>query len=559
MESVHRDTPAKRKRRGAFFTPRPIAEFLAEWAIGGNQSATVLDPTCGDGVFLLAAGSRLSALGRPVNELDDQVFGVDIHSESLDDAERLLGDEGLDARLLESDFFELVEPGRTGARLPQLDAVIGNPPFVRYHTHRGETRRIAAEAAMRQGVRLSALASSWAPALVHASAFLKPEGRLAMVLPAELLTVHYAEPIRRWLADRFAEVGLVVFEQLQFDDALENVVLLLASGTGGCDSFSLYFVDDANDLDRTGLRDELSVTPSAEGKWTDLLLPEDQRLLFRSVAEGQFETLESYGRIGLGTVTGSNNFFALTEETRVEYDLDESQLVPISPPGTRHLRGTAFGRGDWKRLRDEGQRVWLLRPESDDKTRGLGRYISHGRSLGVHEAYKCQIRDPWWRPPAVDPPDLFFTYMSHRFPRLVANTARTSFLNSMHGVWIERTGRVWLRQALPLLALNSVTMLGAEVLGRSYGGGVLKMEPREAAELPVPEFDQLEAAWKKLKPSRSRLDRELRRGQWTLVLAHVDEILLQETMGVSATDAASLHNAARSLRERRLTRKVNAR
>jgi hypothetical protein len=90
------------------------------------------------------------------------------------------------------------------------DAVIGNPPFVCYQEHRGHVRRRSVAAALEQGVRLSGLASSWAATLVHASAFLRPSGRLAMVLPAELLTVGYAEPIRRWLRKRFAVVNLVI-------------------------------------------------------------------------------------------------------------------------------------------------------------------------------------------------------------------------------------------------------------------------------------------------------------------------------------------------------------
>src|SRR5206468_8259796 len=114
--------------------------------------------------------------------------------------------------------------GELFSLLPAFDAVIGNPPFVRYQHHVGTMRRASLQAALRQGVRLSGLASSWAALLVHAGAFLKPNGRLAMVMPAELLTVGYAEPVRRWLRRRFANVNLVLFERLQFAEALENVV-----------------------------------------------------------------------------------------------------------------------------------------------------------------------------------------------------------------------------------------------------------------------------------------------------------------------------------------------
>jgi len=75
---------------------------------------------------------------------------------------------------------------------------------------------------------------------VHACGSLKPEGRLAMVLPAELLTVGYAEPVRAWLKRRFERVNLVMSERLQFEDTNERVVLVLAERSGGCDAFSTY-------------------------------------------------------------------------------------------------------------------------------------------------------------------------------------------------------------------------------------------------------------------------------------------------------------------------------
>lgn len=552
------DSPTLRKARGAFFTPPAIADYLAAWAVGDDPGARILDPSCGDGVFLLAAARRLKELGCSPAELDDHVFGVDLHRPSLDAASTYLEAEGLDAHLVAEDFFNLATPDQLLDRvLPEVDAVVGNPPFIRYQEHAGESRRRSAKAAMAQGVRLSGLASSWAALLVHACAFLKPDGRLAMVMPAELLTVHYAEPIRRWLRRRFAAVYLVMFRRLQFEDALENVILVVARGHGGCDAFSLYEVDDAEDLPGLGAFDHFTVTPAAEGKWTDLLLSMPQRQLFKRVVDEGFTPLDEYGSPELGTVTGANGFFALSETTRVEYGLDEHQLKRISPPGTRHLKGLSFTEGDWRALREAGDRVWLLHPAPDDRSYALRRYAALGEELGVPEAYKCTIRTPWWRPPAVSAPDLFFTYMSHRYPRLIANTAGVTYVNSMHGVRLHGGTARLARASLPLLALNSVTMLGAEIFGRSYGGGVLKMEPREAATLPVPSPKLLADAWARLKDERAALDRQLRAGHWMGVVKRVDEVLLRETMGLSGAEAAEVHEAVQALRGRRLGREAS--
>jgi adenine-specific DNA-methyltransferase len=551
------DTAAQRKARGAFFTPPAIADYFAAWAVADDPNATVLDPTCGEAVFLLAAARQLRESGAPAEVLDRQVFGVDLHQASLDASMELLEAEGHDARLIAADFFDIPAPDQLGCPLPLVDAVIGNPPFVRYQQHAGRVRERSRAAALAQGVRLSGLASSWAALLVHACGFLRPDGRLAMVLPAELLTVHYAEPVRRWLRRRFAAVHLVLFDRLQFNDALEKVVLVVAHGSGGCDAFSLYYVHDAEDLAALRPFDHFNVTPAGEGKWTDLLLPVSSRQLFRRVTEEHFTPLRSYGSPELGTVTGANDYFTLSEETRLSYGLDEDNLARISPPGTRHLRGLSFTRRSWEALRDAGERVWMLQPpgqEGDELPEGLERYLADGVERGVPDAYKCQVRSPWWRPPAVSPPDLFFTYMSHRYPRLVANTAGVTFVNSMHGARLNPDAPACAKGALPLLALNSATMLGAEVFGRSYGGGVLKMEPREAAALPVPGPRALTAAWHRLRNERSALDRQLRNGHWTAVAKRVDEVLLRDVLKLPPGAARELHEAARSLRERRIGR-----
>jgi adenine-specific DNA-methyltransferase len=402
------DAPSARKARGAFFTPDAIAEFLAAWAVRTADSS-VLDPTCGESVFLLAAGQRLRELGTDSDQLARQLFGIDLHGASLRASGSMLEAEGLAATLIEDNIFRVPTPDRPACPLSFVDAVVGNPPFVRYQEHRGDDRRSSAEAALRQGVRLSGLASSWASVVIHASGFLKPEGRLAMVLPAELLTVHYAEPVRRWLRERFSGVTLVMFDRLQFDDALEKVVLVLAHGSGGCESFSLVYVDDAQDLEKLMFGDAITVMPASEGKWTDLLLPMRDRRLFRSVVERNFTPLETYGSPTLGTVTGGNDFFALSEATREHYGIEEHQLRKMCPPGTRHLQGLGFGAADWRHLRDNGDRVWMFCPEADDDSSQVERYVKFGKAQGFDQAYKCRIRTPWWRPPRAAPPDLFFT------------------------------------------------------------------------------------------------------------------------------------------------------
>src|SRR4051812_23305681 len=130
MADAPPDTPLLRKARGAFFTPPAIADYLASWAVEDDPKARVLDPTCGEAVFLSAAGIELLAAGCPAEELPNRVYGVDLHQGSLDGAAELLASEGLSATLIADDFFSVPTPEQLGCPIPEMDAVIGNPPFV---------------------------------------------------------------------------------------------------------------------------------------------------------------------------------------------------------------------------------------------------------------------------------------------------------------------------------------------------------------------------------------------------------------------------------------------
>jgi adenine-specific DNA-methyltransferase len=121
----------------------------------------------------------------------------------------------------------------------------------------------------------------------------------------------------------------------------------------------------------------------------------------------------------------------------------------------------------------------------------------------------------------------------------------------MHGVRLHDPDEE-LRSALPLLALNSVTMLGGEVFGRAYGGGVLKMEPREAAKLPVPTGAPVEEGWKPPRDQKRDLDAAVRAGDWPQVVEVGDEVLLHRVAGLSREAVNQLSEAAALLRRARL-------
>ncbi len=208
---------------------------------------------------MLEAGRRLQSLGSRNLLLANQLHGVEIFKHSAREAVDLLAAEGYGVSIRILDFFDL----KTKAT---YDAVIGNPPYVRYQNHTGSSRLKSIEAALAKGVRLNGLASSWAAFVVHAAGFLKPDGRLGLVLPAELLSVNYAGPVRRFLLQRFSKIRLIVFETLVFPGVLEEVVLLLAEGTGGANCFEVFQARDLGELPKIGSVDWQEHVPTEGAK-----------------------------------------------------------------------------------------------------------------------------------------------------------------------------------------------------------------------------------------------------------------------------------------------------
>ncbi|HCI82305.1 MAG TPA: hypothetical protein DHW02_21735 [Ktedonobacter sp.] len=103
-------------------------------------------------------------------------------------------------------------------------------------------------------------------------------------------------------------------------------------------------------------------------------------------------------------------------------------------------------------------------------------------------------------------------------------------------------------QTITAAFLNSLTFAFSEVTGRSYGGGVLELEPNEAEELPLPltGAERLDV---------NEIDALLRNGDIYAVLDITDRVLLQEGLGLSLEEIHQLRTIWEKLRDRRINRK----
>ena len=540
---------SQHKARGAFFTPPRMAEFIVEWAIR-DKSDAVLEPSCGEAAFLLPTVHKLVSKGASQKAISRQLSGAELHEPSAQEACRLVA-EATRVDLSDSigigDFFTM----RAGQDLPFVDACVGNPPYIRYQDFSGDARKNGREAALLQGVRLDGLASSWAPFTVHAASFVKEGGRLGLVLPAELLSVNYAAPVRRFLLERFGCVRVILFEERVFPGVLEEVVLLLAEGSGPCDKFDLVQVSDLEHLPDLVDRD-WGALPH-HGKWTDLLLPSDVAPAVSAVeATDTFVELTDLASVSIGMVTGANSFFCVSDAERKARRIPKRDLLPMMPPGSKHIRGFEYSADDRATASNSGERVWLFYPSAEPSREAM-RKIREGAHEGLDNAYKCRVRSPWHRVPLVRPPDFFLTYMTASGPRLVRNDAGLINVNSVHSVYLKKQARVDCG-LFAVACMSSMTMLSAELVGRAYGGGLLKLEPREAARLAVPSARLISRARRRLEAALPEIDIMTADKDYAGITTLVDEIILRQTLGLGAEVVDALRRGRDQLHGRRVRR-----
>lgn len=547
------------KLRGGYYTSAELAKWLCAWAIRTAEDV-VLEPSCGDGSFLEAAAHRLGGLGAKGADCANHLYGVEILADEADKARARLGREvGFRAAdvVETSDFFAWWKrPER-----PLFDAVVGNPPFIRYQSF-PEPYRSRAMAIMNElGLSPNRLTNIWVPFVVAAAASLRPGGRMALVLPAELLQVSYAAQLRSFLTDRFGQIDLIACNELFFDKAEQEVLLLLTdearvapSENNPCEVTLTEVHSVADIIERTPAAVLEGASPKTichdSEKWLKYFLSAPEIAFMRELrASGAALPLGTYASVNVGVVTGKNQFFVLRQSEIEAHGLQGHTMPLISR--SAHLMGARVGKRDWEQLAADDQLVHLLHlaPINGVKPKGaLESYIRLGENQEVHKGYKCSIREPWYTVPSVWIPDAFVFRQIYDFPRVVQNTAEATSTDTIHRMRCK-TGSP---RAVIANTYTSLTAASAEIEGRSYGGGVLELEPTEAERLLMP------ATLGSALPL-DECDRLVRDGRLGAVLDENDRLILRESMGLSAAECRMLRGIWEKLRDRRLARRRSAR
>jgi adenine-specific DNA-methyltransferase len=539
--------PTSQKLRGGYYTPVTLARYLCEWVIRDGREK-VLEPSSGDGNFLAALHDAVLQKG-----LDTQltVTAVELDRSEIAKAKtRARKFDALDVSWRNSDFFAEF------SNLPNdFDAVVGNPPFIRFQNFDAESRDLAFGHLREHGYKPTKLANAWAAFVQLSIEVLRPGGRLAMVIPAELLQVKYAAELRERITQMFDHLVLVTFKQLVFEGIQQEVVLLLAEGKrsfpGAHSIVHTIEFEDADDLFSVrSLSDKIAHAPEKHArkdvKWTALFLSDKSfASLERAYNTSGVTPLGELADVDVGIVTGRNSFFVLDKAQAQSVGLNGYSQPLVGR--TSSLRSIRFNDSDFDAHSEKHPSILidLNGVQEKELSKPLVEYIKLAERAGVNAGYKCSIRKRWYDVPSIYIPDAFLFRQIHDAPLLVANEAGATSTDTIHRV---RFKREFPAHILAAAFCNSLTFAWAEVCGRSYGGGVLELEPREAEELPIP----FEAA---VAIDTKKLDTILRKKGLDAALDYSDPILLGKGLGMSPSAIRDVRAVWVQLRDRRKNRR----
>ncbi len=226
--------PEERHKFGQHYTNEDLVDVVNAFCIR-KADDVVLDPACGSGSFLVRAYHRKAHMNPSRTHQDRiaEIYGSDIslfaaHLATLNLASRDINEEENYPRIARRNFFEIREKkefwklpqGLHGEKksmpifLPKLNAVVGNPPYVRQELipKRNENPKPKHDTAKEDlfelckslwGVELTGRSDLHCYFWPASTAFLKEDGWFGFLVSSSWLDVEYGFALQEWVLKNF--------------------------------------------------------------------------------------------------------------------------------------------------------------------------------------------------------------------------------------------------------------------------------------------------------------------------------------------------------------------
>ena len=526
------ENASSEKLRGGYYTPKRITDFILKWGLRDLLYTDILEPSCGDGAFLKA----LKAMGCRFHSLT----AVEYNQVEAEKAEQVgIGD------VINADFHAFCRD--TDKR---FNLIVGNPPFIRYQYYNEEQQQIAAELFKKAGLKFSKLTNAWVTFVIGCSILLQDRGRIGFVVPAELLQVGYALQLREYLSKFYNTIIIISFKKLVFEGIQQEVVLLLCEKDGTTnhliDHLELKDAEELATLDVNKLGCHSKTIDFSSDKWTFYFLSQEEIDLLEHVRESSMPTIADFADVEVGITTGANGYFTVPQSVVRSYQMEQYAYPMVGR--SVQVPSCIFTKQDWKnnQTNDVKSNLLIFPPKArEEANEGTRNYILNGEILEINKGYKTRIRDYWYVIPSIKLSEALMVRRNNWFPKLVLNQAKAYTTDTMHRVFIHPNVN---ELAFVASFYNSVSLAFSEILGRSYGGGVLELMPREAAHIPLP-YHMANAG------ILEKIDSMLRCGiNIEMILDYTDDVILRQRAGFTIEQIQTARNIWKKLSSRRLER-----
>lgn len=524
------------KKSGSYYTPEILANFMAEYMqkryMSCNTKALkILEPSCGDGVFLKSINTHFS-------HFDVAVDAIDLDNLAIEKATDLVNNFDGSYVLSNVDYLDWCSFNDNC-----YDLIIGNPPYISKRHLTGEQKEKCKDIHARTCDFGNEIHNIWTSFLCDGMHRLKDDGNMAFVLPAELLKVKFGEKIQKSLLKNFKRIEVFTFSNNVFPNIEQDTIILFLFKSDPDSGLYFTTIDSSECLLNEKFKLERKYSLEAmKVKWSAYPLSEKH---IRSIDKINSSILPivSYCETVPGIVTAANDYFIVDQSTVNVFDL-ENVSHPIIKKGVFVNGSIKLSKDNLHSLIEGGKPTFFLDlSKIDPLNKKHSDYLNIGIQKNIDSRYKCTLRDRWYEVPGVWVSEGFFFKRCHDYPKLVYNAAETLVTDAAY--------RIIMKEGYDLRSLifsfyNSVTLAFSEIHGRYYGGGVLELTPSEFKSLPIPY----------MKISNSDFDTfvDLFHNKSSIedVLNFSDEILLANNPLIEQEDIEALREVREVLMDRRL-------
>ncbi|KKS65863.1 MAG: N6 adenine-specific DNA methyltransferase [Parcubacteria group bacterium GW2011_GWA1_42_7] len=485
------DQREKLRDKGQFWTPAWVADAMVAYVAQGAD--LVFDPGVGKGAFY----DSLKKLDRKT-----KFYGTDIDPTIIDEAKS----EGIfdDNSKVEVRDFILNPPQKL------FKAIVANPPYIRHHRlsleQKNQFRKISL---VNLGSTLDGRAGLHIYFLIQALTLLDKGGRLAFIMPADTCEGVFSKKLWSWISKKYCIDGVITFEHkaTPFPGVDTNAVIFLVKNEKPKEKITWAKCLSPQDK---GLFEFLK--NDLVGKsYKDIDIYERDLMEALSVGlsraprtDHDYEfTLTDFARVVRGIATGANEFFFLTREKAKEAGIPDKYFIP-AVGRTRDAEGSYLTKDSLLKLEGKGRPTLLFFPNGsrwDDMPETVKTYILNGEKAGLSKRALISTRQPWYKMEVREIPIFLFSYLGRRNARFIKNEAGIVPLTGFLCVYPRSNDAEYIKKLWTILQ-DPNTIANLQLVGKSYGSGAIKVEPRSLERLPISSNLVHELG---LKPIRSEL------------------------------------------------------